>query len=122
MLDWEADYRKNCTAIFEPAQVPLMQGVLTWCLRIVAVVLGALGASLAVVAVQSDWAFDDAAASIGHSGILAAGLSLFFIGCAVCAAVVSSRRRFSMEAQLGTVLVALICAGVLVFHYAAGAL
>lgn len=92
-----------------------MQGVLTWCLRIVAVVLGA---SLAVVAVQSDWAFDDAAASIGHSGILAAGLSLFFIGCA---AVVSSRRRFSMEAQLGTVLVALICAGVLVFHYAAGA-
>lgn len=101
-------------------RAPPLRSVLTWCLRIVAAVLAAAGATLAVVAVESDWSLvDTATAPIEHSGIAAAAFSIFLIGCAAAALVISSpRRKYSAEVRLITALLALICVGAVAIRYA----
>ena len=98
-----------------------MRGVLTWCLRIVAAVLGTAGVVMGFVAIDSDWSSVGLAITpIEHSGIAAAAFSLFLIGCALVALLVSlPHRKYSAEVRLVTALLAVICAGALAFRYAA---
>jgi len=97
-----------------------MKQILTWCLRIVAVVLGAVGGRFAISAFEADWSsLRDAAAPIKHPGIAAAIVSLFFLGSAYVAIIASSPRRdYSAQVRLVATFFAIVGVIVIAFHYA----
>jgi hypothetical protein len=97
-----------------------MKTVLTWCLRIIAAVLGAAGIAMAIVAAESDWSsVGSASTPIEHAGIAAAAFSLLLLGCAIIALVASSpHRSYSAKIRLITPLFAVMAIGAVAFRYA----